>query len=173
MHDPSTPPPPQPAIAYAPYTETRDADHLRLLSIFHYVYGGLTAVFSCIFIIHIVIGVMMISGKVPFPNGPGSPNSSAPPAGIGWLFIGMGSAIILVGWTLAALTIVSGRCIARRKARTFSMVVAGVNCLSVPLGTTLGVFTFIVLLRESVAAAYASTPRGIPDGVGRPPVGYN
>jgi hypothetical protein len=157
-------------MGYASYSDARDADHLRLLSIFHYVYGGITALFSCVFIIHIVIGVMMVSGKVPFPNGPGSPNSSAPPAEIGWVFIGMGSAIILIGWTLAALTIVSGRCIARRKARTFSLVIAGVNCLSVPLGTTLGVFTFIVLLRDSVAPLYAQS-RGIPDGVGRPPVG--
>ena len=52
-----------------------------------------------------------------------------------------------------------------RRARTFSLVMAGVNCLSVPLGTTLGVFTFIVLLRESVAAQYALARRDSPHGV--------
>ena len=30
------------------------------------------------------------------------------------------------------------------------MIIAGINCLGIPLGTTLGVFTFIVLLRPSV-----------------------
>jgi hypothetical protein len=33
--------------------------------------------------------------------------------------------------------------------------VAGINCLWVPLGTALGVCTFIVLLRESVNKLYA------------------
>ena len=31
---------------------------------------------------------------------------------------------------------------------------AGVNCLSMPIGTTLGIFTFVVLLRPSVTALY-------------------
>jgi len=30
----------------------------------------------------------------------------------------------------------------------FSLVVAGLNCLQFPFGTVLGVFTFVVLLRE-------------------------
>jgi hypothetical protein len=36
----------------------------------------------------------------------------------------------------------------------FSLVIAGVNCASFPLGTLLGVFTFIVLLRASVRSLY-------------------
>jgi hypothetical protein len=160
MHHP--PPPPQPVVPYAPYVDARDADHLRLLSIFHYVYGGLVALFSCLFILYIVIGVVFVSGSATFPTP--APTTTAPttaPVGppsqaFGWMFVVMGSVMLLVGWTIAGLTIASGRCMARRRARTFSLVVAGVNCLSVPLGTTLGVFTFIVLLRESVAAQYAS-----------------
>jgi hypothetical protein len=77
-----------------------------------------------------------------------------PPPFLGWMFIGMGSCAIVLGWTAGILTIVSGRCLQRRRARVFSLVMAGVNCLSVPIGTTLGVFTFIVLLRPSVQALY-------------------
>jgi hypothetical protein len=59
-----------------------------------------------------------------------------------------------LGWAVGILTIVSGRAIAQRKWRVFSLVMAGVNCASFPLGTLLGVFSFIVLLRPSVRALY-------------------
>jgi len=39
------------------------------------------------------------------------------------------------------------------------MIVAGLNCLHIPLGTLLGVFTLVVLSRGSVATMYEpSTP---------------
>ena len=37
----------------------------------------------------------------------------------------------------------------------FSQIMAGVNCLSIPFGLLLGVFTLIVLARPSVKALYA------------------
>lgn len=52
------------------------------------------------------------------------------------------------------LNLVSGLCIRARKHRTFTMVVAGINCLHFPFGTVLGVFTLIVLIRESVREMY-------------------
>ncbi len=39
--------------------------------------------------------------------------------------------------TYAVLTIWSGRCIAKRKRRFFSLVMASVNFLAFPFGTTL------------------------------------
>jgi hypothetical protein len=36
----------------------------------------------------------------------------------------------------------------------FSIVVAGVNCLQIPFGTALGVFTMMVLLRDTVRQSY-------------------
>ena len=38
----------------------QDQEHLRLLSIFYYVCAGLTALFACIPIIHLVLGLMMV-----------------------------------------------------------------------------------------------------------------
>ena len=70
----------------------------------------------------------------------------------------MGAAALLFGWTLGALTLLSGYFIVRRKCRTFSLVIAGINCLSIPLGTTLGVFTIIVLMRDSVKTIYTEQP---------------
>jgi hypothetical protein len=57
---------------------------------------------------------------------------------------------------LAICNLFCGKFLSSRKHRTFIMIISGINCLSIPLGTTLGVFTFIVLLRPSVAATFDS-----------------
>jgi hypothetical protein len=52
------------------------------------------------------------------------------------------------------LNVISGLCLRARKYRAFSLVVACVNCLHIPLGTVLGVFTIVVLVRDSVRELY-------------------
>ncbi len=144
------------SIPYAAIPPSRDADHLRTLAILHYVWGGLILLFSCFTIIYIVLGVMVLSGAIKFPptTGPaGGPQPS--PELFGWMFAGFGGCGLVLGSTLGILTIVSGRRMGQRRSRTFSIVIASINCLSVPLGTTLGVFTLVVLLRDSVKAMYA------------------
>ena len=79
------------------------------------------------------------------------------PRAIGFLFVGIGTVVVLLGWTIGGLTIYAGRCLQRRRHRTFTFVMAGINCLHVPFGTALGVFTIIVLQRPSVAALYAAS----------------
>ena len=130
---------------------TVDDGHLKTIETCHYVWGGLSILFSSLFIFHIVVGLMMINGSLPFPTNPGGP----PPKTFGYLFAIMGSVAVCFGWSLGILTILSGRAIARRRWRVFSLVMAGVNCISFPFGTLLGVFTFIVLLRTSVVERYA------------------
>ena len=61
-----------------------------------------------------------------------------------------------LGWTFAVLVLVAGRCIARRKYYAFCFVMACVECLSVPFGTVLGVFTILVLNRASVRELFHS-----------------
>ena len=161
-----------PPLAYqSPVPFARDLEHLKLLAIGHYLYGGLTMACSSIFIIYIVIGVMALRNPAMFnpppatgpastaPAAPIPPRAPAPPPGpppqvFGWMFAGFGTTAVVVGWTAGILTIISGRCIRRQRARLFSMTVAGINCLNVPLGTALGVLTFLVLLRDSVARMY-------------------
>jgi hypothetical protein len=130
-----------------------DNEHLRLLSIFHYVKGGLSAFFSCFFVVHVVLGLFFILAPHLFGQG-----KDQPPAFIGWLFVFLGSFFILLGWTFAALTFIAGRSIARRRHWTFCFVWACVECLSVPFGTVLGVFTILVLNRASVRELFNSKP---------------
>ncbi len=146
---------PQPAIPYAAAVQTtRDADHLRILSIARYVWGGLMLVSACISPLYVVMGVLMLRGQFPFAaTGPGT--VPPPPPLLGWMMIGIGGFYTLYGGTLGVLSIVTGRHMMQRRARTLGIVVAAVGCLSIPMGTVLGVFTIVVLTRASVKAMYA------------------
>jgi MFS family permease len=130
---------------------TENEQHLKLLSTFHYIVGGLGALFACFPLIHVTLGIMMIVNPDFLNNGHKGPT---PPAFVGYLFILMGGFFVLCGWAAAICTIISGRYLARRKKRMFSFVMAAILCMFVPFGTVLGVFTIIVLSKESVQKLY-------------------
>jgi hypothetical protein len=127
-----------------------DSEHLKLLAIFHYVAGGLAAFFACLPVIHLIIGVALILAPHKFVAA-----QRPPPAFIGWFFVIFASCFILAGWTFAIFVFTAGRFIARRERYTFCFVVAAVECLFVPLGTVLGVFTIVVLNRPSVKELFS------------------
>ena len=64
---------------------------------------------------------------------------------------------VFVGFSIVVgtvLNILAAMFLRQRKHRMFTMVVAGLICLQFPFGTILGVFTFVVLMRESVRESY-------------------
>lgn len=126
------------------------AEQLRLLSIFHYIVGGMHALFGCIGIFHFVIGIIFMANPQAFDGS----SQDAPPVWFGALFALMGGSIILFGWTVGFLTILSGRFIARRVHRTYSIVMGGINCALFPFGTVLGVFDMIILTKDETKALY-------------------
>jgi hypothetical protein len=69
-----------------------------------------------------------------------------------WFYIFMGA----IFGTMCVLNLLSGLFLRQRKHRTFSLVVGGLNCLQIPFGTVLGIFTIIVLSRNSVRQKYVS-----------------
>jgi hypothetical protein len=132
-------------------SDGRDAEHLRLLTIGHYVGAGLGVVGIAF------LGLHFLFFTTVFKSIPPQSQSGRPPfdmkqvlAVVPW-FYGAAGALLL---TNSVLNVVSARCIANRRARTFSIAVAGLNCMHVPLGAALGVLTILVLTRESVRAAY-------------------
>lgn len=136
-------------------SSTQDEEHLRLLAIFHYIMGGLGFFISCFPLLHLAIGIAMIASP-----GMAVRNGEPAPMFVGYLFVVLAAAFILVGWSLALCTVLSGRMIAKRKNRMFSVVVAAGLCMFIPFGTVLGVFTIMVLNKDSVRALYtpASSP---------------
>jgi hypothetical protein len=128
-----------------PPTKNQDEEHLRWLSISHYVCAGLEALFACIPIIHLGLGLVMVLAPQVF-----GPGKNQPPAFLGLLFTFLGLGIMFAGWTLAALLAWAGRCLDRRMHYTFCFVMACVACLFQQFGIVLGVFTIIALVRPSV-----------------------
>ncbi|WP_295570265.1 hypothetical protein [Stenotrophomonas maltophilia] len=157
---PVSPAPMPPPLAPAPVFSAQDADHLRMLSIAHYVVGGLIALFSLIFILHIVIGIAALTGSLPMESS-GGPSSPEEQRLMGWVFTVLGCVMVFGGVTLGAFVAYAGRCLARRRRHLLCLIVAGLACLFAPVGTVLGVFALIILLRPQVKAVF-DTPTATP-----------
>jgi hypothetical protein len=127
----------------------QDEQYLKLLSVFHYVVGGLVAFFACIPFIHLVLGIAMLVGA--FQDGP--------PSVVGLIFVLMAVLFITAGWTLAICIVIAGRCLAKRKHYMFCLVIAAISCTFMPFGTVLGVFTIIVLMRPSVKELFTANEK--------------
>ena len=139
----------------------QDADHLRLLSIFHYIVGGIGVLVSFFPLLYSAMGGFLLYAA----NHPaGLPNNQNPPPPIlGWFFIAFGVLFFFVCMAMAICILFAGGSLSRRRHYWFAFVVACIECIFVPFGTILGVFTIIVLSRESVKAlfptAMAQPPR--------------
>ncbi len=150
-------PPPLPAPLY-----DRDAEHLRILSVCWYVLAGIQGLMACFVLLYVLFGVgMMLFGAA---AGTAAGNAARDPSGavVGLPFMGMGAMLgcfglflFLMAGTLAFLNFKTGQSLARRRNLTLIYVMAAVACMAVPMGTLLGVFTFIVLSRPGVRATFA------------------
>jgi len=136
---------------------TRDDEHLRLLSAFHYVLGGLMALASFLPGVHLAFGVLMVTGRLGAERA--APGAAALGSAIlGWFFIGLAALVILCGLALATSLLLAGAWLARRRHYLFCLGVAGTACALVPFGTALGIFTILVLARDSVRAEFGRPP---------------
>ena len=132
----------------------QDAEHLRLLAIFHYIVAGLAALFSLFPLLYTTIGAIFISVA---RHGTPKPGEELPPEFLGWIFAVIGLVLFVIGIAIAILILMVGRCLSRRKCYSFALVMACIECLFVPFGTILGVFTIVALSRESVKASFSDT----------------
>jgi hypothetical protein len=134
-----------------------DLNYLRLLSIFHYVVAGLALLCYSLPIIHLIIGIGMVTGSFPTsqpPPGPGRPPPGPPPAAMGWMFVIFAGTAIAFGWAFAAGLFVAGWMLRKRRGYIFCLVMAGIACLFQPFGMVLGILTILVLLRPSVKVLF-------------------
>ena len=131
----------------------QDLEHLRLLSIFHYVVAAFSGLCSLFPLIHLGIGIAMLTGR--FPDG----QRPDPSLGfVAWIFILFAGAVIVCGLTFAFCLFLAGRYLANQRHYTFCLVMAGLACMFMPFGTVLGVFTIIVLIRPSVKELFGYVP---------------
>jgi len=128
-----------------------DAGHLDVLAIFHFVAAGMGLLGIGFLGLHFALFHAFLSNPAMW-----AAQKNPPPkelfAMFQWFYVLFGI------WFVASaiLNLISGLCIRRRTHRIFSVVVAAFNCLQMPLGTVLGIFTIIVLMRDTVREVYQS-----------------
>ena len=116
---------------------------------FHYIVGGVVGLFSLFPLIHLVVGIAILTGVFDDPG-----QGGAPPAFMGWLFVLLPLVFISVGLTLAVCIAISGRKLNQRTGHLYCLVIAGIECFFMPFGTVLGVLTILVLMRPSVKVLF-------------------
>ena len=127
----------------------QNLNHLKLLGIFHYIVGGIALLMSLMPIAHLVIGIIFIISPDTM-TGQGEP----PPDFIGYLFAGMGALFFIVGVAFSVCILLSGKYLRSQKKYQYSFVMACIECIFMPFGTVLGIFTIIVLSKDPVKKLY-------------------
>lgn len=123
--------------------------HLSTLSILHYVYGAFICLLGLSMLALVFLGVWVNSPWVQEQMAGDGPEPL-----VGFVLSGVGVVLLVFLETLGILNLVSGRMIDQRRNRTFTQVVAALNCLNIPFGIALGIFTFVAMADDEVREAY-------------------
>ncbi len=161
-----------------------DLNHLNLLKILHFVYGGLGIFGTVIFCAFQSIFLsFFISNSEKFdeelrrhaeqmsrensesfhPDFNEFSEAFSVKEGtefFGSLMLIMVVVFCVIGLVGSILNILSGKYLGEHRNRIFSIVMACLNLLSMPLGTALGIFTLITLTRQSVCDLYEENTGG-------------
>ncbi len=136
----------------------QDGEHLKLLAIFHFVLAGLSLLGMGFLLVHYLVMSLTFGNPEMWKNA--TPSPPFDPAQISfwmlWIYLAFG--IFILGHLIANL--LAGIFLLKSRRRMFTLVVAGINCLQVPFGTALGVFTIVVLSQESVVRRYQLAQAG-------------
>jgi hypothetical protein len=127
----------------------QEDQHLKLLVIFHWVVAAAATLVAMFPVFHLVVGIMMVTGR--FPEADKQP----PMAFFGWFLIAFAAVWIACALCFAICLGLAGLFLSRRRHYVYCLVMAAVACMFVPFGTVLGVFTIIVLTKDSVKARFA------------------
>ena len=166
---PAACPPPLPLVPADEAALAVTRERLRLLSIAYCISGALGAVFVSFLLIHLCVFTAISfmpesafqskgnqhSTTQSSPQSVQKTPSAGPPVIIFRVVAGVIGVVILCGWTLGGLTFYAGRCIAKRRNRTFVLVMAGVNCIWIPYGLLLGIATFLALGSADARVEYS------------------
>src|SRR5579862_3755087 len=128
-----------PDPSWLEYQQRMNDENLRTLAVLHRVFAGLCLVATCCLggWVALMLGI--------FGAAASSDRNGAPPAIIGGLMaVAWGSVFICLGG-VAVLNWLCANWISGRRNWTGVIVVAALDCLNVPLGAALGVFTLIVV----------------------------
>ncbi|MBC8378274.1 MAG: hypothetical protein H8E62_03780 [Planctomycetes bacterium] len=123
-------------------TKHSNPQTLDLISIFHYVVAAIIYLKGAVAFVFMGIGSIAMMGILA-----DQPADMEALVVIGLLFFMVPMMFLTVSWTAATLVLFAGRRIANRTNLTYCQIVAGIECLCVPFGTILGIFSLITLTK--------------------------
>lgn len=146
----------QPYIASGGFVSSRKQDehYLDIAGLFFYVVAGIMSFIALFPAIHIVIGILALTGVMDDTQ-----TGEKLPVFFGVIFVAMGATVMLVGQTMALCVAIAGRRIRQRRSHTFCLVIAGIVCMCIPVGTILGVLTIMLLVRPPVKELFDANTR--------------
>lgn len=131
-------------------TAKNNTNHLEMISIFHYALAGLIFLKGLTKIFFMGIGIIAAAGVL-----------SERPQGMGialfvlfLIFLAIPLLLLSLACAMAILVLLAGRYISTRKHLGYCQIIAAIECLCVPLGTILGIFTFMQLTKPEVKETF-------------------
>jgi hypothetical protein len=122
-------------------------EHLRLLALFHKIVAAMAFCFSMVPMIYVTLGAALLLGAL-------KGGKDAPPQFVGCLFLALGLTAVTTGVTYSICLFQASRFLEQRRRYTFCVVMAGLSTLFTPMGTILGIFTLMVLVKPEVKATF-------------------
>jgi hypothetical protein len=130
------------------------AHDLRLLSIGYYIQGGISAFYTLMMLGYMAFASALFAGVLKTASA--SSQQEIPPALIS--IISLVLAVVLgMACAYTACLFLAGYWLRHTRNMLFLQVLAALNCLAVPYGTVLGIFTFMVLQRSSAKQLFHKT----------------
>jgi uncharacterized membrane protein len=130
------------------------AHDLRLLSIGYYIQGGIAAFYTLLmlgysaFASAVFAGILKSAGE--------SSQQEIPPALVS--IISLLLAIVLgLACAYTACLFLAGYWLRHSRNMLYLQILAALNCIAVPYGTVLGIFTFMVLQRPTAKQIFRNT----------------
>ncbi len=126
--------------------------NLKLLAVFHFVLAALGLLgIGFLFLHHYMLNTIFSNPEM-WKNSKQGPLPAEFFEVFQIFYLVMGVMIVV----FMVINVLSGWFIHRHQNRMFSLIIGGINCVIFPFGTVLGIFTFILLLRDSVQELYTS-----------------
>ncbi len=137
-----------------PFLKSQTQAHLKTLSICSYIYGGLILVGILFLAVHWYFMKFILkmaeqeeAAKMTQTGEP-IPEELFMIMDFFYLFFG----IVLIG--IAVMNFLSAKGLAQQRMRNLIYVTAVVNCFAVPMGTILGIFTFVVISKQGAVQLF-------------------
>ena len=134
-------------------THDRGEAHLDTLGVMHYVVAGFVGLFALFPLIHVAMGLGMVTGAFPFDPHPARGGEQFP-AFFGWMFVVMGLAFVCVGLAVATALAFAGTFLRQRRRWLYCVIVDAIVCSLFPFGTVLGVLALVTLSQPEVRARF-------------------